>query len=95
MCRSNEKISKEGECISCDRFTVVAADRKSCIKPNCGARDKINMDGTCDECPSYTKPDADKMNCYTEQCEDERDSIGPDGECDPYDDSCEKKLAKV
>lgn len=95
QCRGNEFISRDGLCKSCEMFSVVAQDGRSCIKPDCAGREIIQKDGTCEECPSYTKPDAEKLSCYTEQCENERDSIGPDGECDPYDDTCEKKLAKV
>lgn len=92
QCRENDFITPEGDCVPCDRFTVVTSDKKSCIKPDCVAREFITKDGTCEACLPYTKPTEDKMSCHTAQCDDERDSIGPDGECHEYDDTLEKRF---
>jgi len=35
------------------------------------------------------------MTCMTYECEDDRDSIGPDGECHEYDDTLESKYEQL
>jgi len=81
--------------MKCEEFSVVDKERRSCIKPDCVGREFITKEGTCEQCPLYVKPTEDKMSCAAQKCDDEKDSIGPDGECHDYDESLEGKYEEL
>lgn len=71
----------DGTCKTCADFSVISADKKSCVAPDCATtgaagnaptnKTATTADGTCvleSKCPSWTKLNAVSKKCVVTDC---------------------------
>lgn len=80
-CTKRQLILPNGECKTCEEFTLPDEARKECIQPECeNAEEVVFIDGTCMKCFPYTQPGPGRIGCVYPSC-GERQQIGYNGFC--------------
>jgi len=63
------RVNSAGECVFCQEYTRVQADRRTCVANVCSGRQILERDGTCRECLEYTRPGDAGRNCVSDTCD--------------------------